>query len=549
MKESNKKADTIFMNGNIFNPLTCEWIKEDLAVKSGNIIGTGTGYSGISEIDLRSSYVVPGFIDAHVHLESSLLTPYEYSRLVTKHGTTSVIADPHELANVCGVAGIDYILKTNQDIPLDIFVMLPSCVVNSDISECFETISAEKLSPFLDKKNVKGIGELMNVPGVVEGDEIIRDIMALSEIRDGHAPFLSGSLLDRYIEAGVQSDHETIEYKEGLEKLQKGMYLYIREGSTEKNLKTLIPLVNPYSSMRCCFCTDDRHTDMLVNSGHIDDCIRKAIEEGCETEIAYRMATISPAERFRLNDRGALTPGRKADFSVIDDIKKCNIKLTYKDGNLILSDNYKRHKDNKIPGYPFFARVPDKEEIKIHGNGLARIVQIQKGQISTKKILTEISGDQIPDIKHDILKVVVVSRYNMNHIGIGLVQGLGLKSGAIASSVSHDSHNIIASGVSDYEIISAIKSVVKYNGAMVINEDEQKEILPLELAGLMSLSPYEVVNKKIGILNDMASRCGAISDPFMYLSFLSLTPIPEIRITSKGVFDFNSYSIVPLFDN
>jgi adenine deaminase len=389
----------------------------------------------------------------------------------------------------------------------------------------------------------------MNVPGVIKREEIIRDILLLSEIRDGHAPFLSGSLLDRYIEAGIQSDHETINYNEGLEKLQKGMYLYIREGSTEKNLKSLIPMVNACSSIRCCFCTDDRHTDMLVNSGHIDDCIRKAIDEGCETELAYRMATISPAERFRLNDRGALTPGRKADFSVMEDVKTCKIKRTYKNGNLILKDDYGQIQKSMIPDYPFFARVPEEKEIKIHETGQASIVQIQKGQISTKKIYADISVDQIPDIEQDILKVVVVSRYNRNNIGIGLVQGLGLQSGAIASSVSHDSHNIIASGVSDNEIITAIKSVVKYKGGMAINDGNQNEILPLELAGLMSLSSYEDVNKKIGIMNELALRCGAISDPFMYLSFLALTAIPEIRITSKGIYDVNSNSLVPLFKN
>jgi adenine deaminase len=549
MTEWKQSADIIFRNGIVFNPFICEWIKEDFAVKDGYIIGTGPDYSGVREVNLNASYVVPGFIDAHVHIESSLLSPSEYSRLVMKHGTTSVVADPHELANVCGIKGIDYILKTNQEIPLDIFVMLPSCVINSQVTECIETLSADILSPYISKEGVTGIGEMMNVPAVLKNDPFVKEILDLSEIRDGHAPILTGYNLDQYIASGIQSDHETIDYQNGLEKLKKGMFLYIREGSTERNLKTLIPLVNACSSSRCCFCSDDRHTDMLVNSGHIDDCIRKAIDEGCEIELAYRMATLSPSERFRLTDRGALVPGRIADFSLVDDIKTCNIKRTYKKGEVYTGEIIRKNNKSEVMPYFFNASVPNEEEIKISGEGIARIIQIQKGQISTKLIYREIESEQIPDISHDILKVVLVSRYNKDKIGVGLIQGLGLKRGAIASSVSHDSHNIIAVGTSDEDILSAIRTIVKYRGAMVIHDNEREEFLPLEIAGLMSLLPFEEVNKRLKNMEDLASSCGAVDNSFMYLSFLALPVIPEIRITSGGVFDVNNNSLVSLFKN
>ena len=542
-----ESADIIFKNGIIFNPYTCEWLNEDFAVRNGIIIGTGPGYTGKEEVDLKSSYVCPGFIDAHVHIESSLLTPYEYARLVMQHGTTTVVADPHEIANVCGIAGIEYMLQAHGEQPLDIMVMLPSCVPATPIDECAKTLTADLLRHFVNRDGVLGLGEMMNVPGVLSEDPLVMEKLTLTSIRDGHAPFLTGPMLDQYIATGLQSDHETTVINEGKEKLQKGMFLFIREGSTERNLHTLIPLVNACSSNRCSFCTDDRHADMLVTSGHIDDCIRKAIGEGCEPELAYRMATLSPAERFRLYDRGAISPGRIADFCVIGDIKTCTVQTTYKNGKLVLPEQFRTEKTHTLKNWPFHAKTPTPDDIRINGSGTARVVRIQEGQIGTKAEYIQLSSEDIPDLKRDILKIVVVSRYYPENIGVGLVQGLGLTRGAMASSVSHDSHNIIAVGTSDNEIISAIASVVKNKGAMVAMDGNEEVCLPLSLAGLMSELPYEDVHSGLESIHHLTTACGAIKDPFMYLSFLALSVIPELRVTTKGVFDVNLFSNVPIF--
>ncbi|NLV27683.1 MAG: adenine deaminase [Methanomicrobiales archaeon] len=542
-----ESADIVFKNGIIFNPFTCEWLKEDFAVKSGIVIGTGFGYQGKKEIDLKSSYIVPGFIDAHVHIESSLLTPYEYARLVMQHGTTTVIADPHEIANVWGIKGIEYMLQAHEDQPLDILVMLPSCVPATPIDECAMTLNADLLRPFIGRNGVLGLGEMMNVPGVLSHDPPVIEKLTLTSIRDGHAPFLTGTRLDEYIVSGLQSDHETTALCEGKEKLQKSMFLLIREGSTERNLQTLIPLVNACTSPRCSFCTDDRHVDMLVTSGHIDDCVRKAIAEGCEPEYAYRMATLSPAERFRLFDRGALSPGRLADFCVLDNMRDCSVRATFKKGYLVKPDQFRPDSQSLSRDWPFVAKIPTMEDIRITGSGIARVIHIQEGQIGTKTEYLEVSSENIPDINRDILKVVVVSRYHPGRSGVGLVQGMKLHHGALAVSISHDSHNIIAVGTCDDDIISSIASVVQNKGAMVAHYQDKEVCLPLSLAGLMSELTFEEVHKSLSELHELTDECGAIENPFMYLSFLTLSVIPEIRITTKGVFDVNRFSHVPLF--
>ena len=542
-------ADVLFRNGIIFNPFTAEWQKDDFAIRNGIVIGVGSGYRGKDEIDLRSRYVVPGFIDAHVHIESSLLTPHEYSRLVMQHGTTTVVADPHEIANVCGTDGIEYMLQANQEMPLDLLIMLPSCVPATPIDDCAMPLSAKTLQPFIGRDGVIGLGEMMNVPGVLQEDQGVMEKLKLTSVRDGHAPFLTGMMLDQYIGAGIQSDHETTQFNEGEEKLRKGMFLFIREGSTERNLSALIPLVNHLTASRCCFCTDDRHVDMLTSSGHIDDCIRKAIAEGCEPELAYRMATLSAAERFGLTDRGAISPGRIADFSILESTWDCSVITTYKRGKVVKPDDFSKPSPSLVISPPFFARVPRPDEIMITGSGVARVVRIQEGQIGTKAEYLHITDDGIPDLTRDVLKLVVVSRYNPNDIGIGLVRGIGLKQGAIASSISHDSHNIIATGVSDTDILAAISSVVEHKGAMVACDGQHEICLPLSLAGLMSELPYEEVQSALKRLHEITEGCGAISDPFMYLSFLALSVIPELRVTTKGVFDVNRFSQVRLFTN
>jgi len=487
---------------------------------------------------------VPGLIDAHVHIESSLLAPSEYARLVLRHGTTTVIADPHEIANVCGAPGIEYMLTEGARTPLDILVMLPSCVPSTPLDAGGAVLTAADLARFRGRQGVIGLAEVMNVPGVLAGDEDLRAKMDLFEVVDGHAPFLSGKDLNAYISAGIQSDHECTTLAEAREKLLRGMYIMVREGSTEKNLKDLLPLVNACTASRCCFATDDRHVDMLAGEGHIDDCVRKAVASGLEVEQALRMATLSAAGRFGLHDRGALAPGRLADFCVVDDLERFHVLRTFKRGVEVIDAGYR---PPVCPAAPLHARVPESHEIRIAGRGEARVIGIVPGQITTRDLRYPVDGGDIPDLGRDILKAVVTDRYRAGGSGVGLVHGFGLQEGAIAGSVSHDSHNIVAVGVGDADIVRAIGEVVRIGGGLVVVSGGEMTVLPLECAGLMSALPYDEVVRRLAALEEHARRLGSVENPFMYLSFLALTVIPDLRVTERGAFDVRAFTDVSLF--
>ncbi|WP_250317265.1 adenine deaminase [Methanoculleus bourgensis] len=536
-------ADTVFSGGVVFNPFACTWERVDFAVKDGYVVGLGD-YHGKQEYDLDSAYVVPGLIDAHVHIESSLLTPAEYARLVLAHGTTTVIADPHEIANVCGAPGIEYLLAEAARTPLDILMMLPSCVPATPLDAGGAVLTADDLARFRGRAGVIGLAEVMNVPGVLTGDPGLRAKMDLFEIIDGHAPLLSGRDLNAYIYAGVQSDHECTTFAEAREKLLRGMYIMIREGSTEQNLRDLLPLVDACTAARCCFATDDRHADMLAREGHIDDCIRKAVACGLEIEQALRMATLSAAGRFGLHDRGAIAPGRLADFCIVDDPDRFRVVRTFKRGVEVVDVGYH---PPACPAAPLRVRVPEPGDIRITGRGEARVIGIVPGQIVTRDLRYTVDATAIPDTDRDILKAVVTDRYRAGGSGVGLVQGFGLQEGALAGSVSHDSHNIVAVGVDDGEIIRAIGEVVRLGGGLAVVSGGDVTALPLECAGLMSALPHEEVVGCLGALREHARRLGAVENPFMYLSFLALTVIPEVRVTERGVFDVRAFEDVPLF--
>ncbi|MDD4252901.1 MAG: adenine deaminase [Methanoculleus horonobensis] len=516
----------------------------DFAVKDGRVVGFGE-YRGTREYDLSGTCVVPGLIDAHVHIESSLLAPAEYARLVLAHGTTTVIADPHEIANVCGAPGIDYMLAEGARTPLDILVMLPSCVPATPFDAGGAVLTAADLARFRGREGVVGLAEVMNVPGVLFGDEDLRTKMDLFEVVDGHAPFLSGMDLNAYIYAGVQSDHECTTLSEAREKLLRGMYIMIREGSTERNLRDLLPLVDACTAPRCCFATDDRHADMLAGEGHIDDCVRIAVAGGLEVEQALRMATLSAAGRFGLHDRGALAPGRLADFCVVDDPDRFAVIRTFKRGVEVIDAGY-------LPpaclAAPMHARVPEPPDIRITGRGEARVIGIVPGQITTRDMRCPVDAAGIPDLGRDILKAVVTDRYRGSGSGVGLVHGFGLKEGAIAGSVSHDSHNIVAVGAGDADIVRAVAEVVRLGGGLAVVSGDDITALPLECAGLMSALPYGEVVQRLAALEEHARRLGAIENPFMYLSFLALTVVPEVRVTERGVFDVGAFTDVPLFE-
>ncbi|MGB7788530.1 adenine deaminase [Methanoregula sp.] len=536
-------ADTVFKNATIFNPFTGDWQRGDLAVKNGIVLGTGA-YTGRSERDCTGLFIVPGLIDAHVHIESSLLTPQEYARLVAPHGTTTVIADPHEIANVAGVAGIEAMLAARQGAGIDIRYMLPSCVPAAPLEKGGAVLEACDLRRFIGREGICGLGEMMNVPGVLSGDPGIADKLALSAIRDGHAPGLSGMDLNAYLLAGLQSDHECTSPAEAEEKLRKGMYIFIRDGSTEQNIEALIPLVTRDTVSRCCFATDDCHPDLLMREGHIDRCIRKAITSGLVPELAIRMATLSAAERFGLHDRGALVPGRRADLCIVDDPEQFTVRQVFLEGMEILPSRPAR----PVPFPPsIHCQVPSSAAISIAGNGPARVIGLVPGQIVTESLLYDTDSRNIPDTDQDILKVIVCNRYGTGRCGVGLVHGFSFGRGAIAASISHDAHNIIASGVSDDEILLAVRSVIQAQGGLAAVTGTSATVLPLDCAGLMSTLPFEDVVTRLDLLSSVTRQMGGINRPFMYLSFLALTVIPALRITDRGVFDCVKFRDVPLF--
>ena len=536
-------ADLICKNAQIFNPFTCSWETGTLAIKDGTVLGIGD-YSGKTVYDFRAQYIIPGLIDAHVHIESSLLTPREYARLVALHGTTTVIADPHEIANVAGTAGLEFMLAGREGAAADIQYLLPSCVPATPTEAGGAILEAADLRPFMGKEGILGLGEMMNVPGVLAGDLAIEEKLVLSPVRDGHAPKLSGKDLNAYILAGLQSDHECTTLAEAQEKLERGMYIFIREGSTERNIGALIPLINPVTVSRCSFATDDCHADLLAESGHIDRCIRKAIENGLAPELAIRMATLSPAERFGLTDRGALVPGRRADFCVIDDPRRFVIKKVFCRG---VEVTVSKPSGAVVPPESFHCTTPSAASIRVTGAGTARVIGLVPRQIITEPLEYTVDADAVPELNRDILKVVVVNRYRPGPCGVGLVHGFGFSSGAIASSVSHDTHNLIAVGASDPEILWAIDEVIKARGAMVAVKGNTRTILPLGCAGLMSTLPYPQVVARLADLHRTTGLMGGIADPFMYLSFLALTVIPSLRITDRGLFDGVAFRDVPLF--
>jgi adenine deaminase len=536
-------ADTVFTNATIFNPFTCDWQRGDLAIKNGIILGTGT-CTGKTEHDCTGLFIVPGLIDAHVHIESSLMTPHEYARLVAPCGTTTVVADPHEIANVAGAAGLEFMLAARKGAAIDIQYMLPSCVPAAPLEKGGAILEAQDLGRFMGRDGILGLGEMMNFPGVLAGDPGIGEKLALSELRDGHAPGLSGNDLNAYLLAGLQSDHECTSLAEAEEKLRNGMYIFIRDGSTEHNIEALVPLVTPFTVSRCCFATDDCHPDLLMREGHIDRCIRKAIACGLAPELALRMATLSAAGRFGLHDRGALVPGRRADLCIIEDPEQFSIKKVFRGGIEVTGSRPVR----PAPFPPsVHCPVPTPAAIRIAGSGPARVIGLVPGQIVTGSLRFEVDGRNIPDTTRDILKVVVCNRYGTGKCGVGLVHGFAFRQGAIAASISHDTHNIVACGVSDDEIIRAISSVIQAQGGMAAVIGSSVTILPLDCGGLMSTLPYEEVVSRLDLLGTVTRGMGGIDNPFMYLSFLALTVILALRITDRGVFDCTEFRDVPLF--
>ncbi len=542
-----EKADLVLKNATYVNVFSNELRTCDIAVANGLIVGMGE-YEGEQELDMTGKIVCPGFVDAHIHLESSLVSPREFAKAVLPHGTTTVITDPHEITNVMGTDGIDYMFQATEGLPIDVRFMLPSCVPATPMDESGANLDYRAIDSFYDYPRVQGLAEMMNAYGVIHNDaEVVSKIIASQAHHkkiDGHAPGLTGKDLDTYIAAGVYSDHECSDIEDALAKLRRGQFIMIREGTAARNLEALAPLLTPQYADRCMFCTDDKHPSDLLEKGHIDYICREAINKyGVDPIIAVKAACHHASRYFLLNNRGAIAPGYLADFAIIDNFRDFNVEMVFKKG--VLYYDHGQLKDFPKPqieeyldqrAHDTFHVTPLTEE-DFRDVRPRAVIGMVPGEIVT----TDNGYADKVDTEKDVLKIAVVERHkNTHHIGLGYIQGYGLKSGAVATSISHDSHNIIVVGTNSKDMAFAVNRIVENHGGIVVTENEQvKSELVLELAGIMSDSPLVEVNEKLEAAKDAAHTLGVGHgiDPFMTLSFMALPVIPTLRITTRGIID------------
>jgi len=551
-------VDLLLKNGRVINVFSGEICREDIAIHKGYVVGFGA-YKAKKKLDLNGKFLAPGFIDGHVHIESSMVSISEFARAVAPKGVTSVITDAHEIANVLGIDGIKYMLESSKNQPLNVFFMLPSCVPATNMETAGAHLTGFDLYPFLKEKWVVGLGEVMNFPGVVSADDdMLNKIkIAVGKRIDGHSPGLCGKTLSAYVTAGIESDHESTTLSEAKEKLEKGMYIMIREGTAERNLKDLVPLVNEKNYSRFFFVSDDRHARDLVKEGSIDYIIRKAISLGLDPVTAIKMATINPAEYFRLPRIGAIAPGYQADIVVLNNLKDVRPLMVFRRGELVAVNGQFIGKKVKLAGLvrgSINVKLLSPKDFKISAQkNNIHVIETVPRQIITKKRVFPAKiekGFAISDIKRDILKMVIVERHMASgNVGKGFVKGFGLKKGAIASSVAHDSHNIICAGADDASMYTACVEIIKMGGGLCIADGEKVlGKLPLPIAGLMTDKPLEYVVKELEKLAMIAGKLGCtLDDPFMTLSFLALPVIPELKLTDKGLVDVTKMKIIGLF--
>ena len=547
-----EKADLVLKNAKYLNVFSNEFLCGDIAVANGLIAGVGK-YDGKTEIDVSGKLVLPGFIDAHIHLESSMVTPAEFAKAVVAHGTTTVITDPHEITNVMGIDGVEYMIQASQNLPIDVHFMMPSCVPATEIDESGAELDCKDIDLYLDNKKVLGLAEMMNYVGVINGDKNVLSKIVTSQAHhkkiDGHAPELSGNDLNAYIAAGVYSDHECSTFENALEKLRKGQFIMIREGTAAHNLKALMPLLAQKYYSRCMFATDDKHPSDLLHGGHIDYIVKQALKNGADPIVALKTATHHAARYFLLNNKGAIASGYLADIVVVNNLEDFNVETVFKCGKLVFDGEVKDFSaptvDEKLAEKcfdTFHLNSVTPSSFKVDGKlGLIGLVG---GELLTRNLGT---ADKI-DVENDILKIACIERHKgTNHIGVGYVKGYSLKSGAVATSVAHDSHNIITVGCNDDDIAVAVNAIKDSKGGIAVVENGKiKALLELPIAGLMSDEPLTTVNEKLENAKLSAYELGADKsiDPFMTLSFLSLPVIPSLRITTKGVFDAENWKML-----
>ena len=550
-----QKADLVLKNATYVNVFCNELSHGDIAVAEGLIAGMGEHYEGAVEIDMGGKLVLPGFVDAHIHLESALVSPKEFANAVIPHGTTTVITDPHEIANVMGTDGIEYMLQATEDLPVDVRFMLPSCVPATPLDESGAVLDYRAIDSFYEHNRVEGLAEMMNYVGVANADEQVLEKIVAAQAHhkkiDGHAPGLSGNDLNAYIAAGVYSDHECSTVEDAIAKLERGQYIMIREGTAARNLDALLPLLTPQYYTYCMFCTDDKHPNDLLEKGHIDYICREAINKyGADPILTVKVACHHAARYFLLNNRGAIAPGYLADFAIIDNFKNFNVEMVFKKGELYYNDG--KLKDFPAPAIEeylderahdtFHVRHLTEEDFKdVRQRGVI-------GMIPGEIVTTDNGYADHVDLEKDILKIAVVERHkNTGHIGLGYIQGYGLKSGAVATSISHDSHNIIVVGTNAADMAFAANYIVENHGGIVVVKDGKVlSSVVLEIAGIMSDEPLTKMNEELEAAKD-AAFCLGVSrgiDPFMTLSFMALPVIPTLRITTRGVIDVNTQQYI-----
>lgn len=556
-----EKADLVIKNANIVNVLSEEIHKADIAIKDGIIAGIGENYSGENEIDIQGAYVTPSFIDGHVHLESTMMLPSEFAKVALPAGTTTVIIDPHEISNVLGLHGISFMHEAVKNLPLDVYTMLPSCVPATPFETSGFDLNSYDLSLLIDKPWVLGLAEMMNFPGVLNQDNNVMAKLELAKSRgkciDGHAPYLHGKDLCAYIASGVKSDHECTTPDEAVEKLRLGMYVMIREGTAAKDLDALMPVLKTCNTRKCIFVTDDRHPADLKE--HINGMVRRAVEAGVDPVKAVQIASLNTAEYFGLKNLGAIAPGYKADLLILPDLKTFKPDLVIKNG-VVAAENGKLIAE--LPENEALAvrnsvnvRWITPEDFRIEANGSkVTALEVIPHQLITKSVVSEVKiedGNAVSNIDNDTLKICVIERHRATgNIGKGFVKGFNLKCGAIASTVAHDSHNMIVIGTNDADMYAAAVALIKCKGGKVVVKDgEVISELPLPIAGLMSDRNFDYVVNKCEELNKTAHSIGCrIEDPFMTMGFLSLPVIPELKVTDKGVFDTNKFDFIDIFE-
>jgi adenine deaminase len=556
-------ADLLLRGGHVVNVFTGEVGRADVAVCGSLVAGVDSGYTRAAQVvDVSGMYVAPGFIDGHIHIESSLLAVHEFARLVLGHGTTAVVCDPHEIANVLGTGGVRYLLKASAELPLDVFLLAPSCVPATEMETSGARIGAADVKVLLKLDRIIGLAEMMNYPGAVFGDkEVMAKIAAaraLGRVVDGHAPGVVGQLLQAYVAAGVGSDHECVGPHEAADKLRAGMRLMVREGSAARNLSGLLPVISDFNRHRCMFVSDDKHPEELLRSGHVDAILRKAEALGMTPAAAIQMVTINPATYFGLCDRGAVAPGYRADLVVIGDLPRFNARLVFKDGRLVAKDRVVQVKlgpvkDKAVTGTVRIKPLTAKSfAIKAEGE-LCRAIRLVPDQIITESHRVQPTVEKgwvKADPGRDLLKLAVVERHKRSgRVGLGLVSGFGLKKGALGTSVAHDSHNLIVVGTNDADMLKAVRELAKMGGGYVAVADGKVAAkLALPIAGLMSDAPAEKVVEDLGKLIDKAHVWGSrLHNPFITLSFLALPVIPELKLTDKGLVDVGKFQLVKLF--